>query len=77
MTLTAPDLTIKSIEFTCNKTKHDYRVISSDGENKPLIQTIDLVRNLTLNKTKEFTRLELANRFKDVTLCNYDPIKKT
>lgn len=75
MTLTAPNLTIKAIEFTCNRTKHDYRVLASNGENKPLRYTLDLVKNLTLNKKKEFTRIELANRFKDVTLCNYDPTK--
>ena len=77
MKLTNPDLTIKALNFTCNKTKHDYIIISTDGENKALKETIDLVKNETLNKTKKFTRIELANRFTDVTLCSLDPTKTT
>ena len=77
MKITNPDLTIKTLKFTCNKTKHDYRIISTNGENETLKTTIDLVKNETINKTKKFTRIELANRFTDVTLCNLDHTKKT
>lgn len=77
MKLTKPDLTIKALQFTCNKTNHEYKIISTDGENKALKNTIDLVKNVTLNKTKKFTRIELANRFTDVTLCRLDPTKTT
>lgn len=77
MKLTKPDLTIKSSFFTCKKTNHEYKIISTDGTNKAIKNTIDLVKNITLNKTKKFTRIELANRFTDVTLCSLDPTKKT
>ena len=43
MKLTKPDLTIKALQFTCNKTNHEYKIISTDGENKALKNTIDLV----------------------------------
>mgnify|MGYP000330205817 CR=1 FL=1 len=77
MKLTNPDLTIKALKFTCNKTKCKYKIVSTDGENETLKKTIDLVKNETLNKTKKFTRIELANRFTDVTLCSLDHTKKT
>ena len=57
---------IKYAHFLCLTTNKEYRITSSTNNGTSVFTTLDLVKCITDNLSKEFTRLELQKRFTNV-----------